>query len=79
MSQRRTISNCRHREGLKPFHVIPKPLKPETHMSDRLWLCDWLKDWTTEDFFYLMNFMFGLSAGQIIGMIEFEQRRSKIS
>ncbi|CAF1273444.1 unnamed protein product [Rotaria magnacalcarata] len=33
-------------EGLKPFHVIPKPLKSETHISDRLWLCDWLKDWT---------------------------------
>ena len=38
----RTINNYRHREGLKPFHVIPKPLKTETHVSDRLWLCDWL-------------------------------------
>ena len=37
---RRTINNYRHREGLKPFHVIPKPLKAETHMSDRLWMCD---------------------------------------
>ena len=50
---RRTINNYRHREGLKPFHVIPKPLKTETHISDRLWLCDWLKDWTKEDFLHL--------------------------
>ncbi|CAF5155355.1 unnamed protein product, partial [Rotaria sp. Silwood1] len=32
------------REGLKPFHVIPRPLKTETHISDTLWFCDWLKD-----------------------------------
>ncbi len=32
----RTINNYRHREGLKPLHVIPKPLKLETHISDRL-------------------------------------------
>ncbi|CAF0795877.1 unnamed protein product [Rotaria sordida] len=50
---RRTINNYRHREGLKPFHVIPQPLKSETHISDRLWLCDWLKDWTEEDFLHL--------------------------
>ena len=36
----RTINNYRHREGLKPFHAIPKPLKTEAHISDRLWLCD---------------------------------------
>jgi hypothetical protein len=50
---RQTVNNYRHREGLKPFHVIPKPLKSETHISDRLWLCDWLKDWTEEDFLNL--------------------------
>ena len=49
----RTINNYRHREGLKPFHVIPRPLKTETHISDRLWLCDWLKEWTKEDFLHL--------------------------
>ncbi|CAF2600198.1 unnamed protein product [Rotaria sp. Silwood2] len=46
---RRTINDYRHREGLKPFHVISKPLKSETHISDRLWLCNWLKEWTEED------------------------------
>ena len=33
----RTINNCRHREGLRPFHVIPKPFKTETDISARLW------------------------------------------
>lgn len=33
---RQTVNNYRHRQGLKPFHVIPKPLKTETHISDRL-------------------------------------------
>ena len=50
---RRTINNYRHREGLKPFHVIAKPLKSETYISDRLCFCDWLKDWTEEDFLHL--------------------------
>ena len=50
---RRTINNYRDREDLKPFHVIPKPLKSETHISDRLWLCDWLENWTEEDFLHL--------------------------
>jgi hypothetical protein len=49
----KTVDNYRHREGLKPFHVIPRPLKTETHISDRLWFCDWLKDWTQEDFLHL--------------------------
>jgi hypothetical protein len=48
-----TINNYRRREGSKPFHVIPKTLKTETHISDQLWLCDWLKDWTEEDFLHL--------------------------
>ncbi|CAF1001358.1 unnamed protein product [Rotaria sp. Silwood1] len=49
----RTINNYRHREGLKPFHIIPKPLKSETHISNRLWLCDCLEDWTEEGFLQL--------------------------
>ena len=32
---------------------IPKPLKSEMHLSNRLWLCDWLKYWTEEDFLHL--------------------------
>jgi hypothetical protein len=52
---RRTIDNYRHRMGLKPFHVIQKSLKTETRISDRLWLCDWLKNWTQEDFLHLAS------------------------
>jgi hypothetical protein len=48
-----TINNYRHREGLKPFHVILKPLKAETHISDRLWLCNWLSGRTQEDLLHL--------------------------
>ncbi|CAF1218786.1 unnamed protein product [Rotaria sordida] len=51
----KTIANYRHREGIKPFHVIPRPLKTETHISDRLWFCDWLKYWTQEDFLHLAS------------------------
>jgi hypothetical protein len=50
---RSTIDNYRHKTGLKPFHVIKKPLKTETHISDRLWLRNWLKGWTQEDFLHL--------------------------
>ncbi|CAF1684128.1 unnamed protein product [Adineta ricciae] len=50
---RSTIDNYRNRMGLEPFHVIRKPLKSETQISDRLWLCDWLKNWTQEDFLHL--------------------------
>ena len=35
---RKTVGNYRHRAGLKSFHVIPRSLKTETHISDRLWL-----------------------------------------
>ncbi|CAF1268087.1 unnamed protein product [Rotaria sp. Silwood1] len=50
---RKTINNYRSGERQKPFHVIPKPLKTETHISNRLWFCDWLKYWTKEDFLHL--------------------------
>lgn len=50
---RQTVRNYRIREGLKPFHVISKPLKTETHVRDRLWLADWLRNWGEEDFLHL--------------------------
>ena len=68
---RRTVNNYCHREELKAFHVIPKLLKSETHLSDRSWQCVCFKDWTAEDFLHLMNFMFGLSADQIVRITEF--------
>ena len=59
MSPERTINNYRHREGSKSFRFIPNSLKSETHLSDRLCLCDWFENWTIEGFLYLMNFMLG--------------------
>ena len=37
---RKTVDNNRHREELKPFHVIARSLKTETDISDRLWFCN---------------------------------------
>ena len=31
---RQTVNNYRRREGLKPFHVIARLLKSETHIPD---------------------------------------------
>jgi hypothetical protein len=45
-----TIYNERYRQGLKPFHVIAKPLKTNTHIEDRKWLAKFVDDWTEEDF-----------------------------
>jgi hypothetical protein len=50
---RSTVGGYRQREGLKAFHVIARPLKTQTHMEDRMWLCDWLSEWTEEDFLHL--------------------------
>ncbi|CAF4138404.1 unnamed protein product, partial [Rotaria sp. Silwood2] len=48
-----TIYNERHRQGLKPFHVIAKPLKTNTHIEDRKWLANFVADWTEEDFLHI--------------------------
>jgi len=48
-----TVRNYRVRDGLKSFHVVTKPLKTQTHIQDRLWLCDWLSEWTEADFLHL--------------------------
>jgi hypothetical protein len=45
----KTIDSYRFKEGLKSFHVIPGPLKTESHISDHLWFCEW----TLEDFLHL--------------------------
>lgn len=48
-----TVRRFRHKSGLKPFHVISKPLKTETNISDRLWLCNMLSEWDSADFLHL--------------------------
>lgn len=48
-----TVRQYRLKAGLKPFHVISKPLKTDLHVQDRLWLADWLKNWSEEDFLHM--------------------------
>ena len=38
------------REGFKPFHVIAKPLKTDLNRQNRLFLAEYVKDYTEEDF-----------------------------
>jgi transposase len=41
------------RQGAKPFHVVAKPLKTELNIRDRLWFCDFLRNWDIDDFRHL--------------------------
>lgn len=45
-----TIQRFRVRQGLKAFHVIPKPMKSVTNIENRLWFCDYLGEWDENDF-----------------------------
>ena len=47
-----TVHHERHRQDLKPFHVIPKPLKT-THIEDRKWLANFVANWTEEHFMHI--------------------------
>ena len=38
----KTIRRKRHRQGLKFFHVIAKPLKTNTHIEGRKWLAEYV-------------------------------------
>ena len=49
----KTVGNYRARSGFKPFHVIPKPMKTALNIEDRLWFCDFLRNWGTDDFLHL--------------------------
>ena len=49
----KTVGNYRARSGFKPFHVIPKPMKTALNIEDRLWFCDFLRNWDTDDFLHL--------------------------
>jgi hypothetical protein len=48
-----TIHRERHRQGLKPFHIISKPLKTNTHIEDQKWLANFVAHWTEEDFLHM--------------------------
>ena len=51
---RHTVYRLRVREGLKPWHELAKPRKTELNIEDRLWFCDFLRDWSVEDFLHLV-------------------------
>lgn len=42
-----------HRMGLKPFHVIRKPLLTDTSRENRLWFARFLSNWTEDDALHL--------------------------
>lgn len=48
-----TIHNFLHSLGAKPFHQIPAPRLSDKNIDDRLWFCDFLSDWTEDDFLFL--------------------------
>ena len=50
-----TVHHECHRQGLKPFHGIAKPLKTNTHIEDRKWLANFVADWTEEDFLHVAS------------------------
>ena len=50
-----TVHCKRYRQGLKPFHVIAKPLKTNTHIEHRKWLADFVADWAHEYFLHMAS------------------------
>ncbi len=42
-------------EGLTAFAVIPKPMNSATNTEDRLWFCDYLRQWDEHDFMHLTS------------------------
>lgn len=48
-----TVFRELRRMGMKPFHVIRKPLLSEDARENRLWFANFLKDWDEEDALHL--------------------------
>ena len=77
-----TVHRERHRQELKPFHVIAKPLKTSTHIEDRKWLANLVANRTEEDFMHMVpsdEFYIYVIKNQTIKMIGFELKMLKIS
>ena len=47
------IWNFLHSQGAKPFHQTPAPKLSVKNIEDRLWFCDFLSEWTDDDFLFL--------------------------
>uniref|UniRef100_UPI00358EF936 uncharacterized protein n=1 Tax=Myxine glutinosa TaxID=7769 RepID=UPI00358EF936 len=39
--------------GAKTFHQIPAPKLTEKNVEDRMWFCEFLSEWTSDDFLFL--------------------------
>lgn len=50
-----TVRRFMRKQGLRPFHVIAKPLKTDLNREDRLFLAEFVKDYDETDF---LNFAF---------------------
>lgn len=48
-----TVQRYRIKQGLKAFHVIPKPMKSLTSVENRIWFCNYLRRWDEHDFMHL--------------------------
>jgi hypothetical protein len=48
-----TVRRYRVKNGLKAFHLIPKPMKSTTNIENRVWFCDYLRQWDENDFIHL--------------------------
>jgi hypothetical protein len=49
----RTIGRYRERMGFVAYHVRPKPMKTLLNIENRLWFCEFVSDWSEEDFLHL--------------------------
>jgi len=49
-----TVHRDRQRQGFKAFRVIPKPLKTERNLHDRLWFAQFLSNWDEADCLHIV-------------------------
>lgn len=47
------IRRLRKNKGFNAYHVLNKPIKTEKNREDRLWYCDFLRNWQNDDFLHL--------------------------
>ena len=42
-----------HSIGAKAFHQVPAPKLSQKNVEDRMWFCEFLSEWTADDFLFL--------------------------
>lgn len=48
-----SIHRFLHSIGAKAFHQVPAPKLSQKNVEDRMWFCEFLSEWTTDDFLFL--------------------------